>query len=52
MNLQRIDLALKLLNDIEVKGATNLNNLLGAIQLLEGFKKEAATFNVDEQEVS
>lgn len=51
MNLQRIDLALKLLNDIEVKGAMNLNNLLGAIQVLEGFKKEVSLelFNDDEE---
>ena len=40
MNIQRIDLAIKLLNEVETKGNRNLNNLLGAIQLLEGLKQE------------
>lgn len=42
MNIQRIDLAIKLLNEVETKGSKNLNNLLGAIQLLEGLKQEVA----------
>lgn len=53
MDLKRIDLAIKLLNEVETKGSLNLNNLLGAIQLLEGFKKEMTqepleTFNTGE----
>lgn len=53
MDLKRIDLAIKLLNDVETKGSKNLNNLLGAIQLLEGLKVELSqqpleTFDVGE----
>lgn len=36
---KRCQLLLKLLNDIEVKGANNLNNLLASIQLVEGLLK-------------
>lgn len=48
MDMKRIDLALKLLNEVETHGAMNLNNLLGAIQLIEGFKKE--TISLPSQE--
>lgn len=49
MNIQRIDLAIKLLNEVETKGSRNLNNLLGAIQLLEGLKQEVAPGGDNEQ---
>lgn len=35
----RLKLLLQLLNQIEVKGANNLNNLLASIQLVEGLLK-------------
>ena len=41
MNKQKIDLIIKLLNEVETKGSKNLNNLLGSIQLLEGIRQEA-----------
>lgn len=41
MNKQKIDLIIKLLNEVETRGSKNLNNLLGAIQLLEGMRQEA-----------
>lgn len=40
MNKQKIDLIIKLLNEVETRGSKNLNNLLGAIQLLEGMRQE------------
>lgn len=40
MNIEKLEIALKLLNNVETKGSTNLNNLLGAIQLVEKFKQE------------
>lgn len=40
MNIEKLEIALKLLNNVETKGSINLNNLLGAIQLVEKFKQE------------
>lgn len=36
----RLKLLLQLLNDVEVKGAKNLNNLLASIQLVNGLLKQ------------
>lgn len=40
MDTTKINLVIKLLNNVETKGSANLNNLLGAIQVLEGLKQE------------
>lgn len=42
MIMQRIELALKLLDEVETMGKKNLNNLLGAIQVIEGLKQDLA----------
>lgn len=44
----RLKLLLQLLNDVEVKGAKNLNNLLASIQLVNGLLKQEP--KVEEEE--
>lgn len=40
MSQDRLTLLLQLLNDIEVHGQKNLNNLLASIQLTQGLMEE------------
>ncbi len=40
MNQDRLNLLFQLLNQIEVHGQQNLNNLLACIQLVQGLKEE------------
>lgn len=46
MNTADMTTLFTILNDIEVKGAKNLNNLLAAIQLVQKIMNEATEFPV------